>query len=68
MPLNYLNLDARTRGFMVEEIDMSVKDGSIYLSNFLTAAGKHDWPGLLSTAAATGSDATLANELSRTNG
>jgi hypothetical protein len=65
MPLNYLNLDARTRGFIVEEIDMAVSDGSIYLSNFLTEVGKRDWPKLLRDAAANGSDATLADQLTR---
>jgi hypothetical protein len=65
MALNYANLDVRTRALMVAEIDMAVSDGSIYLSNFLTAVGKHDWPELLRAAATIGSDTTLANELRR---
>ncbi len=63
MPLNYFNLDARTRGFMAEEIEMAVNDGSIYLSNFLTDTGKRDWSRLLRDAAVNGSDATLAGQL-----
>jgi hypothetical protein len=65
LSLNYQNLDARTRAYMVEEIDLAVNDGSIYLSNFLTLTGKRDWPGLLRASAANGSDTNLADQLRR---
>jgi hypothetical protein len=63
MPLKYLNLDDATRKYMVEEIDLAVGDGSLYLSPWLTDVGKADWPTLLRSAATDGSDATLAAEL-----
>jgi hypothetical protein len=50
---------------MVEEIEMDAKAGTLYLSPWLTGLGKQEWPQLLRDAAMTGSDASLANELSR---
>jgi len=32
MPLRYLNLDDQTRRFIVEEIDMDIASGALYLS------------------------------------
>jgi hypothetical protein len=65
MPLNYQNLDARTRGLMVDEIDIDVASGNLYLSPWLTARGRADWPHLLRDAAERGTDATLALEIPR---
>ena len=31
MALNYLNLDDRTRRFMIEEIDMDIADRNMYI-------------------------------------
>jgi hypothetical protein len=67
MGLNYQNLDHDTRAFMVEELQMTVTDGKIYLSNYLSDAGKHDWLMLLEGACKAGTDITLAAEL-RKNG
>jgi len=39
MPLRYLNLDDQTRRFMVEEIDMDIASGALYLSPWLTERG-----------------------------
>lgn len=63
MPLNYMNLDARTRQFMREEVIADINAGTLYLSSRLSAKGAQDWPGLLRDAATSGSDATLAAEL-----
>ena len=65
MPLNYLNLDDRTRQFMLEEIDMDVSAQTIYLSSYLSDRGLADWAGLLRTAAQSGTDASLTQELQR---
>lgn len=65
MALNYQNLDDRTRKYMIEEIELAVGDGSIYLSPWLTEKGIADWPEMLRAAAQNGSDATLAAEISR---
>jgi hypothetical protein len=64
MPLNYANLDSRTRTFMVEEIDMDLANGTLYLSAWFTAQGRQDWPALMRDAASTGDDASLAAQIS----
>lgn len=63
MGLNYQNLDERTRKYMLEEIEIVIGDGSIYISAYLTDQGKTEWPELLKQAAVNGSDATLALQL-----
>ncbi|MGO4572221.1 hypothetical protein [Microvirga sp. 2TAF3] len=63
--MSYENLDAETRQFMVEEIDMDVGSDKIYLSSYLTQRAQGDWPDLLREAARSGSDDTLAAELRR---
>jgi hypothetical protein len=65
MGLKYENLDAETRGYMIEEIDMAVADKSIYFSPWLSPRGLSDWASLLRTAAEKGTDDTLAGELRR---
>jgi hypothetical protein len=65
MGLAYRDLDEETRKYMIEEIDMAVADGSIYISPWLSERGKEDWNELLKAAAATGNDDTLAAELRR---
>lgn len=63
MPLRYLNLDARTRDFMVEEIDMDASGRKIYISSYLNDLGKRVWPNLLRTAAQSHDDSWLAEQL-----
>jgi hypothetical protein len=63
MPLNYLNLDDKTRKFMVEEIDLDVNKGIIYLSSYLSDTGRVDWPNLLRAAAQSGTDASFGEQL-----
>jgi hypothetical protein len=64
MPLNYVNLDSRTRTFMVDEIDMDIANGTLYLSSWFTTQGRQDWPAMLRDAASIGNDASLAGQVS----
>lgn len=63
MALNLHHLDAGTRPFMVEEIDRDVAAGTLYLSPWLSARGRADWPGLLRQAALDGNDVQCARQL-----
>jgi hypothetical protein len=63
MGLNYKNLDAETRKYMLEEIEIDVKNNTIYRSSWLTDTGSRNWPELLSAAAKSGNDDSLASEL-----
>jgi hypothetical protein len=65
MPLSYLDLDARTREFMIEEIEFDVHNNTLYKSPRLTSNGERDWPDMLRDAAANGSDASLAEQIRR---
>lgn len=60
MGLRYENLDEATRRFMVEEIDMDVQSGAIYISRYLNPRGCEAWAGLLREAAESGTDDSLA--------
>ena len=64
MGLDYKSLDTATRTAMVAELERDVEAGSLYISPRLTDAGVREWPDLLRTAAATGTDDGLARELS----
>jgi hypothetical protein len=61
MGLAYANLDAETRKYMIEEIDLAIADKSIWLSPWLSPQGLQDWSGLLKAAAVNGSDDTLSS-------
>ena len=63
MGLAYENLDDATRRFMVQEIDMDVASGKVYISSFLNAEGCVRWPDLLRDAARSGTDDELANRI-----
>lgn len=65
MGLRYENLDDATRRFMVEEIDMDVQSGAIYISRYLNPRGCDAWPVLLREAAERGTDDTLASAIVR---
>jgi hypothetical protein len=67
MSLNLVNLDRRSRAYMVQEIAIDIGLGRLYLSPRLTAVGRSDYPHLLLSAAEVGNDATLAQAL-QTNG
>lgn len=63
MALNFLNLDARTRHYMIEEIHGDVERGTLYVSARLSQVGQTDYVRLLSEAAGAYDDAWLAAEL-----
>lgn len=65
--LAYANLTPAVRNLMLEEIELAISDGSIYLSPWLSTQGLADWANLLRDAAKSGTDDTLANQL-RLNG
>lgn len=63
MGLAYENLDEATRRFMIEEIDMDVADGTIYVSNYLNDQGSANWSRMIRAAAEIGNDDTLGTEI-----
>lgn len=63
MGLAYADLAGETRAMMIEEINSSIADGSVYISPWLSDRGKADWPELLLAAAQLGTDDSLAGEL-----
>lgn len=63
MGYNFRNLDAHTRTLMIEEISGDVACHALKLPHRLTPAGQSEYPGLLRSAAATGSEETFAAQL-----
>ena len=62
MGLDYKDLDDRTRGLMVEEIETDINADSLYLSDNLSPAGKENYSDLLKEAAVHGTDDSLSWE------
>src|SRR5271155_476703 len=65
MALEYPVLDGTTRKYMLEELDLDVKEGRLYVSPRLSGKGVADYPTLLKSAMESGNDASLAGELRR---
>jgi len=65
MPLDYENLDERTRQFMLQELDLDVSRESLYMSPRLNERGAENYPSLLRVALGRHDDAWLADELRR---
>jgi hypothetical protein len=63
MPFQFEDLDAVTRGFMVDEFDSDVQDGNLYLSGHFSVAGRERYPDLCRQALESGTDGTLAAAL-----
>ena len=63
MPLNYRNLDQRTRALAATELASDIAAKAIYMSPRLSAKGAGSWPSLLSEAIAFHDDTWLANEV-----
>jgi hypothetical protein len=61
--LAYENLDDATRAFMLEEIEMDIAAGTIYVSSYLNDRGCATWPDLLRQAALGGTDDSLAQAI-----
>ena len=63
MGLQYTDLDDVTRAHMVAEYERDLAEDNIYISVRLSPQGVEDWPELLRTALAEGTDETLAAEI-----
>jgi hypothetical protein len=63
MPLNLIDLDAQTRPFMLDELELDVANGMLYLSPRLSSAGSRDYEQLLRKGLAEQDDAWLADIL-----
>ncbi len=67
MGLDFQNLDGETRAYMLEEIDMDLAAGNIYISNYLNDHGAVVWVDLLRFAVQDGTDDSLAAEIRNQN-
>jgi hypothetical protein len=65
MALFLENLDERTRSLMLEELEYDIQHNQLHLSPYLSGQGVHDYPNLLRRALESGSDETLADDLSK---
>ena len=63
MALQLANLDERTRTLMVEELEIDVANGDLYLSPRLNGRGHVEYEQLLRTAFLEGDDQSLADEI-----
>jgi|GEM_PF-5209661 len=51
MALSLINLDEKTRKFMIEEIELDIENDALYLSERLSTIGHNEYPTLLKQAA-----------------
>ena len=65
MTLKLVNLDERTRSFMLEEIGSDASSGRLYISPRLNSRGRQEYPRLLREAAERHDDSWLADQLRR---
>lgn len=63
MALTLNNLDEKTRGYILDEIDNDVAQNRLYISPRLNSRGQQEYPQLLRIAAASHNDVWLAAEL-----
>lgn len=63
MAIQYKNLDDQTRKFMLKELKMDVKEGTLYISPRLNFNGKSNWAILLEDAIVGHNDDWLAAQL-----
>ena len=63
VPLYYENLDARTRQFMLEEVELDTTEGFLYISPRLNQAGRREYERRMREAISEHDDAWLATEL-----
>ena len=61
--LKLLNLDGKTRRFMLEEVDSDIKNGTLYVSPRLSNTGQQNYVALLKEAIQSHDDAWLADQL-----
>ena len=65
MGVKYENLDNRTREFMIEELELDISSGKLYVSPRLNPNGQKNWESLLREAIQGHDDEWLANELQK---
>ncbi len=63
MAMYFENLDDRTRGLMLDEMDYDIAHHQLHISPFLSGQGQRDYEGLLREALQNGNDETLAEDL-----
>jgi hypothetical protein len=63
MALKLENLDARTRRYMLDELEYDVARGTVYTSPRLSERGRGEWESLLRAAIQDGDDVSLAVSL-----
>jgi len=63
MGMNLVNLDDKTRKFMLDELEQDVTSNKLYLSPHLSGAGLRNYENLLRSAIQSGDDVSLANSL-----
>ena len=63
MALYFENLDDRTRGLMLDEMEYDIANNQLHISPFLSGQGQRDYANLLRDALQNGNDETLAESL-----
>jgi hypothetical protein len=63
MALYFENLDERTRGLMLDEMEHDLTNNQLHISPFLSGQGQRDYAHLLREAIQNGNDETLAQSL-----
>lgn len=63
MGMNFINLDDKTRKFMLDELEQDVTANKLYLSPRLSDASRRNYEKLLRSAVQNGDDVSLANSL-----
>ncbi|MCI0549792.1 MAG: hypothetical protein L0287_02425 [Anaerolineae bacterium] len=63
MALYFENLDDRTRGLMLDEMEYDISNNQLHISPFLSGQGQRDYANLLRDAIQSGNDETLAQSL-----
>lgn len=67
MGIYYENLDQQTREFMLKELELSISNGSLYISSRLNEQGRSNWEYLLREAIKNNDDTWLASQLRKQN-
>lgn len=65
MGLRYDNLDDSTREYMLAEFERDLEQDNLYFSVRLSPDGIQDWPEMMKTALAEGTDESLAAEIAK---
>ena len=63
VPLELDHRNARTRDWMLHELELDIQQSEVYLNPRLTREGQRAWVGLLQEAFKRGSERTLAKGL-----